>query len=180
MKNRVFIEDLINWRSAQAEADAPPPPRAARLIELNRPWWQLQPERFQSLVRQFEATMRVGYAMDPDRAQRQNYPVPAVLAQTNVETNALADILYFSLRGRMLRMRFAVRVAVELRRPNLEVTFVAAESPEPLFFAKAILSPDGDYRVEVEVPPLLAEGWSRLRVTERMPFRFILRPQDEV
>src|SRR5690606_36642276 len=124
--------------------------------------------------------MRVGYAMDPERAQRENYPVPAVLAQTNVETNALVDVLYFSLRGRTLRMRFALRVAADLRRPGLEVTFVAAESPEPLFCAKANLSPDGDYALEVEVPTPLAEAWSRLRVTKRMPFRLILRPQDQV
>ncbi|HEX2101247.1 MAG TPA: hypothetical protein VHF69_11310 [Candidatus Synoicihabitans sp.] len=179
MKNHFLLEDLINWRSAQAEADAPPPPRAARLLELMRPWWQVQPERFRALLQQFDTMMRVGYAMDPDRAQRENHPVPAVVAQTNVETNALADILYLSVRGRTLRLRFALRAAPELRRSKLEVTFVAADSPDPLFFSTATLGPDGDYRVEMELPAKLAEDWSRLRVTERMPFRFILRPQDE-
>ncbi|HEY1108993.1 MAG TPA: hypothetical protein VGE76_10185 [Opitutaceae bacterium] len=179
MKTPFPLADLIQWRSAQAEAEAPPPPRAARLLELTRPWWQVQPEDFQRLIQQFETMLCVGYAMPPDRAPRGNYPVAAVLAQTNVETNALADILYFSVRGKTLRMRFALRAAPDLRQANIEVTFVAADSAEPLFCTEAKLGPDGDYRVEIELPANQAGEWARLRVTERMPFRFILRPRDE-
>ena len=180
MKHPIPLEDLLNWRTALAEAEAPPPPRAARMLELARPWWELRPEQFRALVQQFGTLMGVGYAMDPGSSQRENHPVPAVITRTNVETTALADILYFSIQGRILRMRFHLRHAPELRQSPLEVTFVAPGSAEPLFFTEATLGRDGNYRIEYELRSDIADAWARLRVTERMPFRFILRAPDEV
>ena len=43
MKTEIHIGQLLRWRLARAEAEAP---RAARLLELSRPWWETLPERF--------------------------------------------------------------------------------------------------------------------------------------
>jgi hypothetical protein len=42
MSPNMTVEQLLVWRLAQAEADAPPAPRAERLLDLVLPWW---PER---------------------------------------------------------------------------------------------------------------------------------------
>jgi hypothetical protein len=48
----------------------------------------------------------------------------------------------------------------------------------PILLASADLSGDNEYRVDVELPSELAAAWESLRVTDPMPFRFILRPAD--
>lgn len=181
MKTEPPIELLLSWRSAQAEAEAPAPPRAARLLELARPWWQHSPERFAALVAAFDGMhARFGHAMETNAERGGSFPVPAVIARTNVETSLLADILYLHIRGRTLRLRFQLSPLPELPEPNLEVTFVAVDGPRAMFAAPAALAPGGEYRLEVELSAEFAQAWAHLRVTDRMPFRFVLRPADEV
>jgi hypothetical protein len=38
------------------------------------------------------------------------------------------------------------------------------------------LSVDGEYPLDADLPEELAANWESLKVTDRMPFRFILRP----
>lgn len=174
-----LVEQLLEWRSAQAEAEAPPAPRAARLLERARPWWQRQPERFAALAAALDGLhARFGHASDPGAGHRGSIPVPAVIVWTNLETNSLAHILYFHLRGRTLRLRFQLQSTPDTPERNLDATFVAADSQTPLFSALASLAPGGEYRLELELPAAFAEAWAHLRVTDRMPFRFILRPQE--
>ena len=40
----------------------------------------------------------------------------------------------------------------------------------------ATLSQNGEYRVDVALPDDLVDAWTRVRVTDPMPFRFILLP----
>lgn len=174
------FERLIAWRAAQAEADAPPAPRAGHLLERARPWWQVHPDRFLAWFAQLDAIeVRIGHAMEPAAGRSVSFPVPALIARTHVETSSLADILYFHLRGRTLRLRFQLHTRPELPDTHMEVTFVAAESAEPLLSAVATVAPGGEYRLEVDLPAAVANAWGHLRVTDRMPFRFILRPGDE-
>ncbi len=180
MKTEPTIEQLLRWRAAHAEAEAPPAPRAALLLELARPWWQRCPEKFAVLVAGFdEIQARFGHAMETDAGRGGSFPVPAVISRTNVETSLLADILFLHFRGRTLRLRFQLQPMPELPEPNLDVTFVATDSPRAMFSAPASLSPGGDYRLEIELSIEVAQAWAHLRVTDRMPFRFVLRPADE-
>ncbi|MCX6954443.1 MAG: hypothetical protein NTV51_20005 [Verrucomicrobia bacterium] len=179
MKTESSLERLIGWRAAEAEADAPPAPRAGRLLEHARPWWQRQPERLRALASALEGMhARFGHAMEPEGGRGGSHPVPAVIARTNVETNSLADILYLNLRGRTLRLRFLLRAPSASAEPAMEVTFVAPDGPQALFAAVATQTPAGEYRLELELPDAVAQAWAHLRVTDRMPFRFILRPDD--
>jgi hypothetical protein len=50
---------------------------------------------------------------------------------------------------------------------------------QPILSAQADLSGDGEYRVDVELPSELAAAWESLKVTDPMPFRFILRPATD-
>jgi hypothetical protein len=181
MKMEPPVQRLLKWRTALAEAEAPPAPRAARLLERARPWWQRQPERFAALAAALNGMhAHFGHAMDPGAGQGSGIPVAAVLLWTNLETNSLAHILYFHVRARTLRLRFQLQNTPEAPERDLDVTFVAAESHQPLFSAFATFAPGGEYRIELDLPAALAEAWAPLRVTDRMPFRFILRPQEEV
>lgn len=180
MKSEIIIEQLLGWRTALAENEAPPAPRASRLLERARPWWQRRPEIFDLMVAAFERTpVRLGHAMEPGATRGGSHPVPTVIARTNVETNLLADILYLAIRGNTLRLRFQLHPMTDQPEADLEVTFVADDGPHPLFSTVATLAPGQEYRLEVEIPAQVARVWKDLRVTDRMPFRFVLRPADE-
>ena len=62
---------------------------------------------------------------------------------------------------------------------SFEATFVADESARPLLCAPAILSVESEYRIDAELPEELAQGWERLKVTDRLPFRLILRSDKD-
>lgn len=180
MKTEPTIERLFVWQSAQAGAEAPPAPRAARLLELARPWWQRYPDRFSAALARFDQMhVRLAHAMETDASRSGGFPVPAVITRTNVETSLLADILYLHLRARRLRIRFHLPPLPEPPEPELEVTFVAADGPHALLSGKALLAPGGEYRLEIELSEEIAQAWAHLRVTEPMPFRFVLRPTTD-
>lgn len=176
MTHDVSIGALLRWRLARAEADAPPAPPAARLLELARPWWERWPDQFGARAERLgRIPFAHGYAMaNPDRG-RSGYSVPVLLISA-ADIEASAHILYLTVRDGRLRLRFQLDSALGTLEPAFEATFVS-ESPErPLFAAHASLSQSGEYRLDEALPAELARGWAPLKVTDRMPFRLILRP----
>jgi hypothetical protein len=176
MNTEFSVEELLSWRTAQAENEAPSAPSACRLLRQVRPWWESAPEVFRGLVSQLDAlNVRFGHAADGPAARGSGYPVPTLIAQTNAETGSLADVLYIHLNKQNLKLRFRLHDMPEEPDSPVEVTFVTLNEAQVLFAAQARLAPGGEYRLEVEVPEHLALSWSTLKVTDRMPFRFILR-----
>src|SRR5579863_4090756 len=113
MKNEVNIRELLLWRLARGEAEAPPAPRAACLIELSRPWWQTCPERFRAAVERL-TSIQVAYAHAmAEQPRSQGYPTPALIVRRIGEQETQAIILYCGVSGDRLRLRFL------LERPEL-------------------------------------------------------------
>jgi hypothetical protein len=176
MNNETLMAELLRWRLAQAEADAPPAPSAARLLELTRPWWETWPERFRSQVeRLLNLPMAYGHAMAEPHPARQGHPVPVLLVQGTAEVETSACVLYFCLRDGQLRLRLQLPEDSEPTPETLEVTFVCDKTARPLLSAPAHRSVDNEYRVDVTLPEELGRHWEQLKVTDRMPFRLILR-----
>lgn len=176
MKTQVPIEQLLRWRLALAEAEAPAAPRAARLLAVPRPWWELLPEQFAHLVQRLRAIqVQFGHAMaDPAQSQA-GYRVPALIAGAGEDVETAARILYLSVQGTRMRMRFELEQRPANMLGAIEVAFVGEPAGQPLFSAGATLSLEKEYRLEAELPPELARSWQRLKVTDRMPFRFLIR-----
>lgn len=175
MNHKFSVEELLRWRLARAEAEAPPAPRGARLLELARPWWERWPERFQAYVERL-GRIQVAYAhamAEPARG-RTGHPVPTLIAGAELET--AARVLYFSVRDGRLRLRFQLDVASEHAEQDYDVTFVLEPGGRPVLFSNAVASVDNEYRLDADLPEELAVSWEALRVTDRMPYRLILRP----
>lgn len=179
MKSDTTMEKLLRWRLEQAGHEAPPAPRASRLLALSRPWWELWPERARQLCERVAGMeMAYGHAMERGGGSRSGYPVPVLLMRGAGEIEASACVLYFTARDGELRLRFCLDLPAEApAQPETtwEVTFVGEKS-QPLFMAVAELSLEREYRIEAALPPALAGAWAGLKVTDRMPFRFILGP----
>jgi hypothetical protein len=176
MKREFDIEQLLRWRVERGEATAPPAPSAARLLDIAQPWWEVLPKRFEGYVRQL-AAIRVsyGYAMSDLHHGHTGYPVPTLIARGNEELESPARVLYMTVRDGRLRLRFQIDPIPAADR-SFEVTFVSDAGLKPILSTYAELSGDGEYRLDVELPDDLAATWESLRVTDQMPFRFILRP----
>jgi hypothetical protein len=104
--------------------------------------------------------------------------VPVLLLRADQEIAASARLLYFTARDGELRLRFSLDLPPEVDDAPAaawEVTFVG-EGAVPLFVAVATLSLEREYRVEAGLPATLVASWAGLKVTDRMPFRFILGP----
>jgi hypothetical protein len=179
MKIDTEIEQLLRWRLARAEAEASRAPRAAHLLELARPWWKTWPERFQSLVQRVgRIQIAYGHAMaEPGQANR-GHPVAAIIVRAVEELETSARVLYFNVRNGRLRLRFQLDTASARAQEKFDATFVAENTQRPLFSAPAMLSLDSEYRVDSELSEELARDWEQLKVTDRMPFRLILRSED--
>jgi hypothetical protein len=176
MKTEIPIEQLLCWRLAQAEAEAPPAPRAARLLELARPWWEILPEQFQSLVERLgKIQIAYGHAMAEPHQPRTGHPVPVLMVQAAEEMEASARVLYLCVRDGRLRLRFQLEIPPAPVEAAYEVTIVSETDARPVFSARACLSMDSEYRLDAELAPEVAIRWERLKVTDRMPFRLILR-----
>jgi hypothetical protein len=176
MKREIDIEQLLRWRFERAEAGAPFAPSAAHLLEIVRPWWEMWPERFQAYTRQVGAIrISYGYAMSELHHGHTGYPVPTLIARGNEELEAPARVLYMTVRDGRLRLRFQIDPIPTPDR-SFDVTFLSEAGLRPILSANAELSVDGEYRLDVELPEELATMWESLRVTDQMPFRFILRP----
>ena len=183
MSRQLSIEQLLRWRLALAETEAPPAPRAARLLEAVRPWWELWPERFRAQAARLGRmqTAAFGYAMADPRLARTGHPVPALVVHSE-ELETFVRVLYFSVRGDRLRLRFHLDGVSARAEPGYEVTFVSdggadgGADARPLLAAAAEHSTDGEYRLDAALPDEIASRWERLKVTDPMPFRLILRP----
>lgn len=175
------VLQLLRWRLERAEADAPPPPSARELLDRGRPWWERWPERFRTQVaRLYEMPVAYGFAMVA-AAERRGYPVPVLIDRAE-GSEVHAQVIYFDVRGGRLRMRFALDDLRAASQPaadegqGFETTFVGDASHEPVLVAEARPAPNNEYRLEAELPPHLEAAWIALRVTDRFPFRLILRP----
>jgi len=180
MKTETSMEKMLRWRLEQAGNEAPPAPRASRLLALARPWWEILPERATQLcTRVGRIEIAYGHAMEHGVGRSAGHPVPVLLLRDEKEIEAAARVLYFTARDGELRLRFCLELPPEVTEAapaaTWEVTFVSHEGV-PLFVALAQLAVGREYRVEAAVPPALAEAWAGLKVTNRMPFRFILGP----
>lgn len=176
MKKAVDIENLLEWRRQRAEADAPPAPSGAHLQQLAQPWWEKWPDRFATSARRLASIqLSYGYAMAHPHQGHNGHPVPTLISEGNEEQEAPARVLYMSVREGRLRLRFQL-APVPRNDRFFEVTFVSETGLRPILSAQADLSADGEYRVDVELPSELVAAWETLKVTDPMPFRFILRP----
>jgi hypothetical protein len=176
MKTKVPIGQLLRWRLARAEAEAPRAPRGARLLELARPWWEIWPERFQSLLERVgQIQIAYGHAMAEAGNARSGYPVPTVVVRTAEELETSVRVLYLSVRNGRLRFRFQLDAAARPAPESFEATLISDKTALPLLSTHAMLSVDSEYRIDTELPPELARDLESLRVTDRMPFRMILR-----
>jgi hypothetical protein len=177
MKRAMDIETLLQWRRERAEAEAPQAPSGVRLLKLLSPWWEVSPDRFASSVRRLASIqLSFGYAMSHVPQGHRGHPVAALISEGDEERESPARVLYLSVRDGRLRLRFQLAPIPRTDR-LFEVTFVSEQPAlRPILAAYAALSGDGEYRVDVELPRELAAAWESLKVTDPMPFRFILRP----
>jgi len=179
VKKAVGIESLLEWRRQRAEADAPAAPSGTHLLRLAQPWWETWPDRFAASVRRLSAVnLSYGYAMAHPPHGHSGHPVAALISrEDDGDQEAPARILYVSVRDGRLRLRFQLAPVPRSDRAY-DVTFVSETALRPILSASADLSGDDEYRLDVELPGELAAAWESLKVTDPMPFRFILRPTD--
>ena len=179
MKKVVGIESLLAWRRQRAEAEAPPAPSGAHLLKLVQPWWEMWPDRFAASVRRLAAVqLSYGYAMAHPPHGHSGHPVAALISrEQDGDREAPARILYVSVRDGRLRLRFQLAPIPRSDRVY-DVTFISETGLRPILSASADLSGEDEYRLDVELPSDLAAAWQSLKVTDPMPFRFILRPAD--
>jgi hypothetical protein len=174
MSPEISVGQLLRWRLAHAEREAPPPPRAAQLLQIVRPWWETWPDRFRaSAERLARLEVAYAYAMAESTRGRSGHPVPTLISHTD-EVETFARVLYLAVRDGRLRLRFQLDAMPGKPEEEFEVTFVS-DSARPIFSAHATASMN-EYRVDAELSEELAAGWEALKVTDRMPFRFLLRP----
>ncbi len=179
MKRAIDIESLLEWRRQRAEHEAPPAPSGVHLLKLVQPWWEMWPDRFAESVRRLASIqLSYAYAMTQHPHGHTGHPVAALISREDDEQESPARVLYMNVRDARLRLRFQL-AQVPMRDRVFEVTFVSEAGLQPILSAYAELSTDGEYRVDVELPSELAAAWESLRVTDPMPFRFILRPTPD-
>ena len=172
----ITMEQLLHRRLARVAAEAPAPPRARQLLDLARPWWEVWPERFREhAARLASIQVEYAYAMDGAGGNRGGHPVPVLIAHAE-ELETFASILYFAVSDGMLRMRFQLEAVPGRSEPEFDVTLVSEVESRPLVTAHATESMGSEYRLDADLPDELAARWAGLKVTDRMPFRFILRP----
>ena len=175
MRRDQSIESLLLWRSNEAELEAPVPPSAAELLGRSRPWWVRVPEDFQRyLERLSSAQQSFGYAQVDGASRRSAAAVPALFVHPDGESLASVTVTYLGVREGRIRLRFVVAPVVEEANADLTLTFIEVATGSPLLEADAEKAGEREYRLEADLPVGLVEGWSRLRVTDVMPFRLIV------
>src|SRR5207249_7256863 len=133
---------------SRAEAEAPPAPCAARLLELARPWWETWPERFQSLVGQVGRIQIVyGHAMAELGRARSGHLVAALIVRAVAELETSVRVLYLNVRDGRLRLRFQLNPAAGPAPESFEATFISDKTARPMLCAQATLSVDSEYRI---------------------------------
>jgi hypothetical protein len=179
MNPRPTVEQLLRWRLARAEAEAPPAPRAARLLERARPWWETWPELFADLAaRLSQMEVSYGHAMADARRAPSEHLVPALIVHSATEIEASARILYFCVRNGQLHLRFQLGSTNDSSEPTYDATFVSRVTSQPLFSGLAERSANCEYSLAQTLSEELAAKWAALKVTDPMPFRLILRSAE--
>lgn len=181
MRTEIPVEKLLRWRLERAETEAPPAPRASDLLDAARPWWETWPEQFHAWAGRLGAIqVTFGHAMSEPVPSRTGHPVPTLLIRSVEERETSARALLLQVRDGWLRLRFDLESTSGPVTESFEVTFLSESESRPLFTACATGSVDGEYRVETRLPAEIAAEWKRLKVTDRMPFRLILRSDTTV
>ena len=134
------ITQLLRWRLEQFEAEAPPAPRAARLLALVRPWWETWPEMFQAMVARLGRMQTTyGHAMTEAPRSHSGHPVPVLIVQSVEEMESSVRVLYFQVRARELRLRIQLEPSIPVAASAFEVTFVSEATAQPLELTRATL-----------------------------------------
>jgi hypothetical protein len=176
MRRKASIERVLRWRFEVAKGEAPPPPSAARLLELARPWWEKWPEMYQKCVEQLRRS-QIGNGQSTPGKKRTGkaYPVPALVVRGEAASVASARMVRFSVCGSRLQIGFRMRAALIPAERFFEATFISATASQPLFDAPATMPHKNEYYIDTEIPGALAKDWRGLSVMHHMPFRLILR-----
>lgn len=173
------IELLLRWRLAHGESHAPPAPRATRLLEAVRPWWEVWPERFQAAVARLSSLpYAYGHAMTELRQGASGQPLPAVILRREGEIEVAARILYLDVRKSCLRLRFELDAPPVMSPAGFEVTFVPEAHAASRFVAGAVQAAGNEYRLETHLEEGTFREWQKLKVTDPIPYRLILRPGE--
>lgn len=170
------MERLLQWRLAAAESEAPFPPRAALLLQSAQPWWERWPQRLRERIdrlQRMRATL--GFAQETNSQPQRGHPVATLLALEH-DVEAYAWVLYLRVRDGWLHLRFVLQEPVPATPGTVDATIIADRAMSAPIAGRATRAPNGEYRVDVELPAPLAEEWELLRAAERMPFRLILTP----
>jgi hypothetical protein len=180
MKPESAVEQLLRWRLARAEAEAPHAPRGAYLLKLARPWWETWPEWFKLLAQRVgRIETAYGYAMAENSRNRSGHPVAALVVRGGEELETFARVLYINVRDGRLRLRFQLDALCGQPLEAFEATFIDDKDARPLLSAQATLSVDSEYRIDTEFSGQLTRDWELLKVTDKMPFRLILRVETD-
>ncbi len=177
MSTEVSIEQLLRWRLARAQADAPPQPCVAQLLAWAQPWWERYPERFQYALQSLMALDRqVATEKSQSRYPGAVSPVPTLIVRANEQVHACLYIVDIELRDGQLHLRFALNADANLGEDRFKVTFIS--SSKPVLFAEATRLVNTEYRLDAEVPSELAEQWASFKPPDPTPFRWILCPNQ--
>lgn len=181
------LATLLRWHAARAADEAPPPPAARLLLDLARPWWERWPARLRARADRLRAMPPAfGYAMTAAERQREGHPVPALVvadeASDGADVEAWARVTYLSVQAGRLRLRFRLEGARGTPGPAgdaFEATFVSDGAERPPLVARAVRSQSGEHRIDIELPDDLTDRWAGLKVTDRLPFHFVLHPATD-
>jgi len=176
MKKKLPVEKLLRWRFETARAEAPPAPPAASLLAFARPWWETSPERFQLAIQRL-GSIQIAHAHPTSKSPQSRIRgrVPTLLVRTAEEIETSVCILSMSLSEGRMQLSFQCETRPEPDEQMFEATLVSEATAKPLFCALTDKSLDNEYRLSAKLSDDLAKEWERLKLTDRMPFRLILR-----
>lgn len=181
MNRESSLAQLLQWRASHAEAEAPSVPSAQQLLAFARPWWEQWPQRFQRcLVRLGSMHVVYGHAMTSPLHGRGGHPVATLLIDDDDEVETAARVLYLSVRDGVLRFRFQLDGFHEDEPNAFDVSLISDVGDQLLLTAVAERSPDHEFRLDAPVSDAIAQAWGSLRVTDRMPFRLMLRATTDL
>lgn len=176
MKKEISIEKLLRWRFEKARAEAPPAPSVARLLTFARPWWEASPEQFQSAIRRL-SSIQIARVRPASKSfqSRTRGRVATLIVRTAEESETSVSIRSMGLSKGRIRLSFRCETEAETDEQIFETTFVSEATLKPLFCALAVKSLDGEYRLSAKLSDDVAKECERLKATDRIFFRLILR-----
>jgi hypothetical protein len=180
MSKKTPLEQLLRWRLKQAEAGAPPPPKAAQLLQSARPWWEKRPKDFRSQMghlRKFQSAN--SHAATNKRRKGNGILVPALLVCKEVESENYALVTHLNLLETKLRLRFKLETKLPSVEQNLEVTFISNATLTPMFYVTTTVLADNTFQIDTELPVEIAKDWEQLKLTDPMPFGLIIHSNLE-